>query len=80
MKNKRELDMKMSQAVPMPSYQHTRAVQADVDLALFEAVLPELKRRRVKITQIVEWSLKCYLIHTNPGKARAMGIVGDKPE
>jgi len=76
-KTKKGLNMKMTAPLPLPTYEEKRALQADVNQQLYALVEPEIKKRRVKMTQIMEWALKCYLVQVNPKKAQEYGIMGD---
>lgn len=63
--------------LPLPTKEATHLVQADVNEELYSAVQKELKARKVKIRQVVEWALCNYLLATNPEEAKRLGITSE---
>lgn len=63
--------------IALPSKRQTHLVQADVSGELYDAVHKEIKSRKVKMRQIVEWGLSCYLLSVNPEEAERLGISAD---
>lgn len=63
--------------IPLPTKQATHLVQAEVDLALYTATHKEMKSRKVKIRQVVEWAMSNYLLATNPKEAERLKISAD---
>ncbi len=63
-------------ALPIPTSERKRLVQAEVNLDLFDAVHAEMIRRKpkIKIRQVLEWGMKAYLLQANPKAAVALGI------
>lgn len=70
--------MRASNSVPtplsLPAKEEKRLVQADVNQHLLEAAQKEMKIRKVKVRQVVEWALSMYLLATNPEEASRLGI------
>jgi hypothetical protein len=66
-------------ALPLPTGERKRLVQAEVNHDLFDAVHAEMVRRKpkIKIRQVLEWGMRAYLLRANPKAAEALGI---KPE
>lgn len=64
----------------LPSKGETRPVQAEVDLALFEAVEKEMlkQKKKPKIREVVEWGLRAYLAKTNPQALKSLGLPANK--
>lgn len=60
--------------LPLPQNEKKRLMQAEVNLDLFNAVHAEMDRQDLKIRQVMEWGLKVFLLHSNPEKARQLGI------
>lgn len=48
-------------ALPLPTHEAKRLVQAEVKQDLFDAVEKEAKKRGLKIRQVVEWGLQAFL-------------------
>lgn len=65
--------------LPLPVAEEKRLLQAEVNLELCDAVLREMKRRKVKIRQVMEWGLRAYLLATNPKEAERLGIRPESP-
>lgn len=74
MVNKKEIPMINLAAVPLPRPVEKKSIQADVSMQLFLAVKTEAKERRIKMTELVEWALKSFLVQTNPKRAKELGI------
>lgn len=71
--------MKAIHLAEMPTApEETRLMQAEVNLRLFRAAEKILKRKKLKIRQIVEWSLKSFILTEDPEEAKRLGIIPDK--
>jgi hypothetical protein len=72
-------NMKAIHLAEMPSApEDTRLMQAEVNLRLFKVAEKILKKRKLKIRQIMEWSLKSFILTEDPEEARRLGIIPDK--
>lgn len=60
--------------ISIPEAEKKRLVQAEVNQELFDQASREMKKRKVKIRQIVEWGLLNYLADKNPSAAKKFGI------
>jgi hypothetical protein len=65
--------------LPVPLTEETRLVQAEVSLELFQAVEKEIERRKVnekkiKIKQVLEFGLQCFLLRANKEEAERLGV------
>jgi hypothetical protein len=61
--------------LPLPAMKgQKRIVQAEISPELFEAVKKEMKKRKYKITQIVEWGLQTFLLNCNEEEAKKLGV------
>ena len=61
----------------LPAKEPTKLVQADVNAHLHQAAQKEMKQRKVKVRQVVEWGLSMYLMATNPQEAKRLGITAE---
>lgn len=67
-------DNNPSQGPEMPVSEKKRLIQAEVSLELFEAVHEEIKRKNIKIRQVLEFGLQYFLIRANKDEAERLGI------
>lgn len=58
----------------MPVPEKKRLIQAEVSLELFEAVHSEIKKKNIKIRQVLEFGLQYFLIRANKKEAERLGI------
>lgn len=58
----------------VPAEKRERLIQAEVSQDLFDAVYSEIRRRNLKIRQVMEFGLQCFLIRANRKEAERLGI------
>jgi hypothetical protein len=62
--------------LPLPQNEKKRLMQAEVAVDLFDAAHKEMKRKHLKIRQVMEFGLRAFLLQSNPEAARKLGIIG----
>lgn len=67
-------DLGAHEGPEMPVSQEKRLIQAEVSLELFEAVHEEIKRKNIKIRQVLEFGLQYFLIRANKKEAERLGV------
>lgn len=65
--------------LPLPQNEKKRLMQAEVNQELFDAVHKEMKRKDLKIRQVMEWGLRAFLLASNPKEATRLGITPETP-
>lgn len=62
-------------SIPLPKNDEKRLVQAEVNKELFDACHGEMKKKGLKIRQVLEFGLRSFLVQSNPQLAKKMGLV-----
>jgi len=68
------MDLEELNKFSIPKPKEREAVNFSIDKELFEAVKKDLRLRKIRIREVIEWALKIYLIKSNPKEAERLGL------